>query len=330
MSDPTFDRCFRDWELLDQQQAQFKVSYGAMLMASIYSFLIVASAVAVYQLSGSGLHARTKNTLLASVVLMFLMATALLGGMMYNVYYIATSALGNFDESGFFSWDSAFAFNVIQAVAFTVNVVIGQTIVLWHTWVIWERRKWVLGVGIVMSIATLASWIVAALYGLMIISATVSLAVNFWCTAMIIGKTKLRPRATRNTTAFAQFNQPPTLERLFVVVVESGLAYTSLWLMFAVGAWTTQLFAFLMQSILSIVVALHPTILVLLLASHKTLLGGDAPHGHAATHRSRPSEQHALRHVASPSVSGPYTDDDNATLSGSPKTHGKTLSITSV
>ena len=39
---------------------------------------------------------------------------------------------------------------------------------------------------------------------------------------------RLRPRATRNTAAFAQMNQPPTLERLFVVSVESGLVYTAL------------------------------------------------------------------------------------------------------
>ncbi|KZV70866.1 hypothetical protein PENSPDRAFT_734482 [Peniophora sp. CONT] len=331
MSNPVHETCFPNYELRDQQIAQFKVSYGAFLMSGIHSFLVVAFALAVQQLRRNGLHTNTKKTLLASVIVMFLSATALLAGMLYNVYWVTTTYLFQGYDEVFLSWDSAVAFNAIQAIAFTINVIVGQAIVLWHTWVIWERRKWVLGVAIgVMFLATIATWIVSALFLLMVISASASLGVNFWCTAMIIGKTKLRPRAGRNTAAFAQANQPATFERLFVVTVESGLAYTFFWALFTAAVWSSEIFGFLMQSIMSIVVVLHPTLLVLLLASNKTLLGGDAPSGGAISHRSRPSEQHALRHVASPSVSGPYADDDNATLSGSPKVHGKTLSITSV
>ncbi|KZV70867.1 hypothetical protein PENSPDRAFT_752246 [Peniophora sp. CONT] len=330
MSDPVHKTCFADWELLDQQTAQFNVSYGAMLMSGIYSFLAVAFALAVHQLRSNGLHTKTKKALLASVIIMFIMATALLAGMLYNVYWITTTYLNQGRGEVFMSEDSAVAFNTIQSIAFTINVILGQAIVLWHIWVIWERRKWVLGVSIVMFIATLATWIVSALYLLMIISATASAAINFCCTGMMIRKTKLRPQVSRNTAAFLQMNQPTSLERLLIVSIESGLVYTALWLMLTATIWTSEIAGFLMQSIMSIVVALHPTLLIVLLASHKTLLGGDAPNGGAAAHCSRPSEQHALQHVASPSVSGPYAEDDNATLSGSLKTHGKTLSITSV
>ena len=50
MSDPTFDTCYPNWELANQQDTQLQVSFGAALMTGVYSFLVVAFAVAAHQL----------------------------------------------------------------------------------------------------------------------------------------------------------------------------------------------------------------------------------------------------------------------------------------
>lgn len=50
MSNPVSEIRYPTYELSQQQLAQFKVSYGAMLMSGIYSFLVVAFAFAVSQL----------------------------------------------------------------------------------------------------------------------------------------------------------------------------------------------------------------------------------------------------------------------------------------
>ena len=49
------------------------------------------------------------------------MTTALWGGMLYNVYFITVHYFDTaFD--GYWEWDTAVVFNLIQVLAFTVNV----------------------------------------------------------------------------------------------------------------------------------------------------------------------------------------------------------------
>ena len=87
-----------------------------------YQCLLIHSTSAAHTPNrSSGLHTKTKNTLLAAIAMMFIMTTALLGGMLYNVYFITVHYFDTaFD--GYWEWDTAVVFNLIQVLAFTVNV----------------------------------------------------------------------------------------------------------------------------------------------------------------------------------------------------------------
>ncbi|KAI0066714.1 hypothetical protein BV25DRAFT_1420855 [Artomyces pyxidatus] len=126
---------------------------------------------------------------------------------------------------------------IIVGLTININFMLSDIIVLWRAWVLWERRRGVLLISAILSMATIAAAIASATIGqgvpvssssttpAMMAVTILSLVTNSWATALVACKAWVHRRRLR--TGGRRTKVGLTL----LVLVESGLLYCTFWIL---------------------------------------------------------------------------------------------------
>ncbi|PBL03948.1 hypothetical protein ARMGADRAFT_1070451 [Armillaria gallica] len=170
----------------------------------------------------------------------------------------------------------------------SVNSVIGDGIVIWRVWVLWNRKRWILivstilllttlvgAIGVVQSFATapqdvsvfdnrsLTAW------GLAFIAST--LTTNIWATTLIAYRTWSHNRLIRSITGEGLMVRLGRQNGILAILIESGVLYSCSWFIAIVIIHCGNYGVYIVIDMLSQLTAIYPTLIMTLVCLRSTL-----------------------------------------------------------
>ncbi|VDB98662.1 unnamed protein product [Peniophora sp. CBMAI 1063] len=253
---------------IDALQATFESlranALFTVLLAALYSFLASAAFIAIHSLLSVGLRASANKLNLVAVSVMFSLTTLYAIVRILQLWSQFDLLADTFDISV-----AAFG-GTLETVVFAINVIIGDAIILWRAIVIWSWQKRIVYPSILLLCATLVLWVVGNVYDLAI-EIPASLATSLWATVLVSIKAWQRRRMLQRKVAI--MSRRDALENLFNILTESGIVFTLLWVVCLVAFEffsTDENFDDTMTIVMIVATPLYPTIVVILVAKHKT------------------------------------------------------------
>ncbi|KAF9265129.1 hypothetical protein L218DRAFT_185414 [Marasmius fiardii PR-910] len=172
-----------------------------------------------------------------------------------------------------------------QQVMFFAEVVIGDFVVVWRAWVLWAEKRRVVYVSVALFLCSVASvvgflgclvhfgWpldMPPTCYALSISNYALSIATNIFATGAIAYKVWIHRRVLR---AYLHTGGQPVVQKSLVLILESGIFYSFLWLLqlFAAIPSTDGLFQQILLSLSVQLVGIYPTLVVILVYLQKSL-----------------------------------------------------------
>ncbi|KAK0203317.1 hypothetical protein DFS33DRAFT_784965 [Desarmillaria ectypa] len=167
----------------------------------------------------------------------------------------------------------------------SINIVIGDSIVIWRAWTLWSRKSWVIftsatlltgtaaaAVGLVRAFATappgvsvfdngtLSSWAIA-----FIIS---TLITNVWATALVAYRTC---KIIREITGEGLMDRFRRQNGVLAILIESGVFYSTTWFIAIIAFICGNNGVYIVIDMLSQLTAIYPTLIITLVCLQSTL-----------------------------------------------------------
>ncbi|KZV70857.1 hypothetical protein PENSPDRAFT_651161 [Peniophora sp. CONT] len=245
-------------------------SFLTLLLAALYCFLASAAFIAVYTLLKDGIRSLSGKLNMAAVTVMFGLTTAYTIVQVLQLWSsfdkldVNTQSMDSFDAN---------LYNIsprLESTVFAVNIVLGDAIILWRAAVIWKWQKRVVYPSVFILSATIVLWALVNIYGKSAIAVPGSLATSLWATVIVSIKAWQRRRMLKKKVAI--MSRHNALENIFNILTESGIVFTLLWVISVYASETpyNAVFAETMTVIMIVATPLYPTMIVILVAQHKT------------------------------------------------------------
>ncbi|KAK0444607.1 uncharacterized protein EV420DRAFT_1573831 [Desarmillaria tabescens] len=161
----------------------------------------------------------------------------------------------------------------------SINIVIGDSIVIWRAWTLWSRKTWVItaAVGIVRAFATapprtslfnnpsLSSWAIAFIAS--------TLVTNVWATSLVAYRTWSHNKIIREITGEGLMDRFRRQNGVMALLIESGVFYSTTWVLFiAIIAFICgNNGVYIVVDMLSQLTAIYPTLIITLVCLQSTL-----------------------------------------------------------
>ncbi|VDB97467.1 unnamed protein product [Peniophora sp. CBMAI 1063] len=266
------------------------IGYQCVVMSILFAFLSLAFTTTVRYLLRDGLRRRSNKWMLVALTVMYSAAAIsyafeLISWRQYvrETTYTLTGLYGTSDDTLETVADAGVY--ILQ----DINILCGDLIILWRTSVVWHNSRLIRRINILVLVLMILGWIASiallVLVGLefLVLPLALSLAVNLWSTAIIGYKTWHRRRLLHRQIVMAG-RPSAAIEGALAVLTESGVVYLALWIIYVsiVSSFffgpVTYVQATLDRSfqwtviVMSMLIPLYPTLLILLIARHKTPL----------------------------------------------------------
>ncbi|KAK0201340.1 hypothetical protein DFS33DRAFT_1439247 [Desarmillaria ectypa] len=170
----------------------------------------------------------------------------------------------------------------------SVNIVIGDSIVIWRAWTLWSRRSWVIftsamlltgttasAIGLVRAFATappgisvfhndtLSSWAIVFI--------TSTLITNTWATALVAYRTWSHSKIIREITGEGLMVRFRRQGGILAILIESGVFYSTTWIISIIAFICANNGVYIVMDILSQLTAIYPTLIITLVCLQSTL-----------------------------------------------------------
>ncbi|KAK0470083.1 uncharacterized protein EV420DRAFT_1634512 [Desarmillaria tabescens] len=170
----------------------------------------------------------------------------------------------------------------------SINFVIGDGVVIWRVWVLWNRKRWILvisatlllttfvgAIGVVRSFATAPQGVSVfdnrslTAWGLAFIAST--LTTNIWATTLIAYRTWSHNRLIRSITGEAFMVRLGRQNGILAILIESGILYSCSWFVAIVIIICGNNGVYVVIDMLSQLTAIYPTLIMTLVCLKSTL-----------------------------------------------------------
>lgn len=252
-----------------------------LFFASIYSLLRWGSA-------------KAHHSILASIVVMYIMSTAQFALRLRLVYIELLKLLPNIlvpDQGPNVYKMQSLVLVVAQTVPLSINIVLSDIIVLWRICIIWSRNRAVVGISVFLSLLIIVTYIICNVREVLQelgssspdvstdiigpIAFSASLFSNLWTTCMVAYRTWRFYSRIRNDLEHS--TKRDAAENILALLVESGALYSILWMIYFISAFDTNvlgLSGIYVSVAMSQITGIYPTSIFLLVSLEKTRLGG--------------------------------------------------------
>ncbi|KAI0309534.1 hypothetical protein OF83DRAFT_1179517 [Amylostereum chailletii] len=245
--------------LTDLADSRFQLIFPLLLETFLLAVLTVSVVASIYVLSSKGLRSRPRLPMLTLTLTMYTMSAAVWAIDVesawneLNVVIPLDLAGGDDTASGD---DAGIYLSLTENIFVAVIFVMSDSVVLWRACVIWGMHKGMCIFSVVLILVQICSWVVyeigivvsnsvsatpasfrvlGSLSGITDLSAlgcSLSLAANVWATAMIAYKTWKHRREVRRY--LSNRTRKSAVETVFLLLVESGALYATVWIVFTV------------------------------------------------------------------------------------------------
>ncbi|KZV70819.1 hypothetical protein PENSPDRAFT_651129 [Peniophora sp. CONT] len=263
----------------------------SVVMSILFTFLSVTFFMAVRYLLKDGLRRKSNKWMLCALSVMYGCAAVSYAFQLLildkSFKATTTNFTGRYDSGSIVAAVASSGQYIIQGI----NVACGDLVILWRTGMVWQDNATMRRLNSLFLVLIILTWIagiaILSVFGIqfLLIPLALSLSVNLWSTAAIGYKTWLRRRMLRQRVFMAGRSSASAVEGALTVITETGVDYTTIWIVyvafvayyfFGSAAWPDKaaLYRGFQWSwmIMSMLIPLYPTLLILLIARHKTPL----------------------------------------------------------
>ncbi|KAK0209275.1 hypothetical protein DFS33DRAFT_1308840 [Desarmillaria ectypa] len=176
----------------------------------------------------------------------------------------------------------------LQILLESVNIVIGDGIVIWRAWILWNRKWW-----IIFTTATLLTGTITAAIGLIqvytmappaftlfqnpslsawataFISST--LITNIWATSLVAYRTWSHNKFIRTVTGETFMTRVRRQNGILAILIESGIFYCCTWFVAIIAFVCGNNLIYIVIDVLSQLTAIYPTLIITLVCLRSTL-----------------------------------------------------------
>ncbi|KAK0475017.1 hypothetical protein EDD18DRAFT_1367400 [Armillaria luteobubalina] len=158
----------------------------------------------------------------------------------------------------------------LQILLESVNIVIGDAIVIWRAWILWNRKRWV-----IFTTATLLTGTITAATGLIrrlgdrFISST--LITNIWATFLVAYRIWSHNKYIRTITGETFMTRVRRQNGVLAILIESGIFYRCTWFVAVMAFVCGNNLIYIVIDVLSQLTAIYPTLIITLVCLKSTL-----------------------------------------------------------
>ncbi|KAK0474909.1 hypothetical protein IW261DRAFT_1648914 [Armillaria novae-zelandiae] len=264
-------------------EAFFIALQAEILLYGMYTCLFASS---LYILLCKKKKTRVVNIMIALNTIMWSLATAHLA-VSFNQNY-----RGIFRDHGVEN-PTAFENNAspwicTELALENVNFILGDSVVIWRAWVLWNRKRWILvvsagcllvtlgaGIGVIYAFATAPKAVSVFdnpslhIWELMFILST--MGTNIWATSLIAYRAWSHNRTIRAITGEAIMARFRRQNGILALLIESGVFYCCTWLIAIIVTLCGNKGAYVVIYMLSQLTAIYPTLIITLVSLRSTL-----------------------------------------------------------
>ncbi|PBK87688.1 hypothetical protein ARMGADRAFT_1065917 [Armillaria gallica] len=174
-----------------------------------------------------------------------------------------------------------------QLLLEVVNIALGDSIVIWRAWILWNRRWWIIlssmllllgtvasGSGLVYAVATapvgvvftdpsLEAWAIAFILS--------TLSTNLWATTLVAYRTWSHFKLVRHLTGVSILGNFRRQSAVLPILIESGTLYCCTWLIVIAVFLSSSNAIYIMIDTISQLTAIYPTLIITLVCVRSTL-----------------------------------------------------------
>ncbi|KAK0219390.1 hypothetical protein EDD85DRAFT_942139 [Armillaria nabsnona] len=172
------------------------------------------------------------------------------------------------DESVFHNTSSATQW--AQLLLEVVNIALGDSIVIWRAWILWNLS----GSGLVYAVATapvgvvftdpsLEAWAIAFILS--------TLSTNLWATTLVAYRTWSHFKLVRHLTGVSILGSFRRQSAILPILIESGTLYCCTWLIVIAVFLSSSNAIYIMIDTISQLTAIYPTLIITLVCVRSTL-----------------------------------------------------------
>ncbi|KAG7443795.1 uncharacterized protein BT62DRAFT_934758 [Guyanagaster necrorhizus] len=174
-----------------------------------------------------------------------------------------------------------------QLMLEVVNIALGDGIVIWRAWILWNRRWWIIlssvllllgtmasGIGLVYTVATAPTGVVFTdprleVWAVAFILSTFS--TNAWATTLVAYRTWLHFKLVRHLTGVSILGSFRKRSAILPILIESGTLYCCTWLIVIAIFLSSSNAIYIMIDTISQLTAIYPTLIITLVCVRSTL-----------------------------------------------------------
>ncbi|KAK0472287.1 hypothetical protein IW261DRAFT_816771 [Armillaria novae-zelandiae] len=170
----------------------------------------------------------------------------------------------------------------------SINIVLGDSIVIWRAWTLWSRKTWVIitsatlltgttaaAIGLVRAFATappgisvfdnasLSSWAIAFIAS--------TLVTNVWATTLVAYRTWTHSKIIREITGEGLRDRFRRQNGVLSLLIESGIFYSTTWFIAIIAFICGNNGVYIVVDMLSQLTAIYPTLIITLVCLQSTL-----------------------------------------------------------
>ncbi|KAK0458465.1 uncharacterized protein EV420DRAFT_1642811 [Desarmillaria tabescens] len=254
-----------------------------ILLYGMYTCLFVSS---LYILVCKRKKTRVVNIMIALNIIMWSLATSHLA-VSFNQNYQAIFRDHGIEDPTKFENDSS-PWICTELSLENMNFVLGDSVVIWRAWVLWNRKRWILFVSAVFLLVTLGAGI-GVTFAFATAPKTVSvfenpslhiwelffilstMATNIWATSLIAYRAWSHNRTIRAITGEAIMARFRRQHGILALLIESGIFYSCTWLIAIIVTLCGNKGAYVVIYMLSQLTAIYPTLIITLVGLRSTL-----------------------------------------------------------
>ncbi|KAG7452806.1 uncharacterized protein BT62DRAFT_925347 [Guyanagaster necrorhizus] len=254
-----------------------------ILLYGMYTCLFASS---LYLLIFKRQKTKVVKIMIALNTIMWSLATSHLAVSFSQNYQAIFREHGVEDPTAF--EDSASPWICTQLSLENMNFVLGDGVVIWRAWVLWNRKRWILFASVIFLLVTLGAGIGVTfafatapksvsvfenpslhIWELMFILST--MATNVWATSLIAYRAWSHNKVIRTITGEAIMARFRRQNGILALLIESGIFYSCTWLIAIIVTLCGNKGAYIVIYMLSQLTAIYPTLIIALVGLRSTL-----------------------------------------------------------
>ncbi|KAH9938866.1 uncharacterized protein BXZ73DRAFT_99928 [Epithele typhae] len=232
---------------------------GMTLSSALSGMVMVLSVLSLAVLWRRGVQHRAAQALLVATILLLLSTVIFFAASIVSAFattrLLYSQATGDLDDVAA-HLHTAYVASVVVTCTLVINVTVGDTVVFWRAAALWGYQRWINIMAGVLIVATVVSGILATAYvspvfsgpgpsggplyqppksigvGTGFASLVCSVTANVVATALITAKTWTHWKTIKHS--LAEHDTFPRALSLLLLLIETGIAYSAMWLFVAV------------------------------------------------------------------------------------------------